>query len=93
MLYPLLSETIVEDYSHVPGLEGRTCATVLTKLFEREHSVFAAKSHALKIYTLRVKGEKALALVSFPIQEVRQIPERRANGAWKMAALSDTILE
>jgi hypothetical protein len=93
MLYPLISETVAEDYGHLPGLKGTTCATVLAKLFKREHRVLVGKSSALKIYTLRVKGEKALALVSFGTMEVRQILERRSDGAWKMAALSDTILE
>jgi hypothetical protein len=94
MLYPPMVETIPEEYGNNPGIEGSTCAEVLTKLYKREHQTLAHKSATLKFYLLRVKGgEKGLALISFDAPEVRQILERRVNGVWKMAALSDTILE
>jgi len=93
MLYPLTAETVAEYYGRNPGIEGSTCAKVLTKLYKREHQTLAHKSATLKFYTLRVKGNKGLALISFDAPEVRQILERRSRGAWKMSALSDTILE
>ncbi len=94
MLYPLLSEMTAEDYSQSPGLSGTNCATTLTKLFKRDHRKLAIKSATLTMYKIRVKGEKALALVSFATApEVRQILERRVDGSWKIATLLDTILE
>jgi len=93
MLDPLTAETVAEYYGRNPDLEGSTCAKVLTKLYKREHRTLTHKSATLKIYTLRVKGNKGLALISFDAPEVRQILERRIGGVWKMAALSDTILE
>lgn len=94
MLYPLIAETLPENYGDNPALRGKTCATVLAKLFKETHSVRAEKSATLKMYALRVKGERALTLLSFATApEVRQILERRVNGIWKIAALSDTIME
>jgi hypothetical protein len=94
MLYPLISETVAEDYGHIPDLRGTTCATVITKLFKRRHHLLVGESDTFKVYALRVKGERALTVLSFAVlPEVRQLPERRVDGAWKIAALSDTILE
>jgi hypothetical protein len=94
MLYPLISETLAEDYGHSPALRGTTCAAVLAKLLKRRHQLLVAQSDTLKVYAVRVKGERALALLTFAVlAEMRQMLERRVGGTWKIAALSDNILE
>jgi hypothetical protein len=94
MLYPLLSQSVAEEHGPTSGLRSTTCAEVLTGLFKQRHRVLVAESATLKVYRIRVKGDKALTLVSFAtVPEVRQLLERRVNGTWKVAAVSDTILE
>lgn len=94
MLYPLISETLAEDYGHIPDLRGTTCTTVITKLFKQRHHLLVGESDTLKFYRTRVKGERALTLLTFAmLPEVRQMLERRVGGIWKIAAISDGILE
>lgn len=94
MLVPFIAESVPEDYGHTPGLEGHTCAAVLTKLFRVHHPELVMKQATLRIMTVRVEGDRALVVFDFPkIPEVRQITERRVNGRWRLLDLLDGILE
>jgi hypothetical protein len=94
MLYSLISETVAEEYGRIPALRGSSCATVMAKLFRERHHLLVGESATLKVYATRVKGERALTLLTFAmLPEVRQMLERRVGATWKIAALSDNILE
>lgn len=94
MLYPLLAEMAAEEHAEASVHGSRTCARAMTELFKQRHTVLTGESATLKFYRVRVKGDKALTLVSFAaIPEVRQLLERRVNGSWTIDALLDTILE
>jgi hypothetical protein len=84
LLMPFVAESVVEDISRSPGLSGRTCAVVMTKLFKQHHSELSAKNATLK-----------LTVLSFSVlPEVRTMIERRdSNGDWKVLTLLDGILE
>lgn len=93
LLAPFIAESTVEDYGHLPGSRGRTCATVLSKLFERRHAELARKQRSMSVIGVRVQGHKALAILDFPsIPEVRLIGER-LEGRWRMQDLLDGNLE
>jgi hypothetical protein len=95
LLMPFVAESVAENYGHNPGLRGKTCAVVLSKLFAQNHSLLSGKNATLKFYTVRVDGTRALTVLSFStLPEVRQLTERRdAAGAWKVLNLFDGILE
>src|ERR1700691_4044077 len=94
MLYPLLAETVPEDYGRSIPLRRRSCAAVMTKLFMRRHQLLVGESSTLKVYAMRVAGDRALTILSFAaLPEARQIPERRVGDVWKVADLLDTIIE
>lgn len=94
LLIPFVAESVVENEGHTPGLHGKTCAVVMSKLFKQRHAVLAMKSATLKVIGVRVEGNKALAILDFPtIPEVRQITERRDGSTWKLEDLLDGILE
>jgi hypothetical protein len=95
LLMPFLAESVVEDYRHQPGLEGETCATVLSKLFKQHHSQLSGQHATLKFISVRVSGDRALTVQSFStLPEVRQLAERReGNGKWKLLQVFDGILE
>jgi hypothetical protein len=94
LLVPLLAETVAEQDGGSPGLRGRTCGVVVSKLFIRDHRVLAEKDAHLKVIEVRVNGDKGLILLDFTeIPEVRQILERRVDGAWKLHELFDGIIE
>lgn len=89
LLYPLLAESVVEEYAQSPGLRGKTCAEVLSKLFKRRHRELAGDVAALKPTVVRVSGDHGLALVRFGATRERRLLLRRERGAWKMDVLLD----
>lgn len=96
MLMPFIAESVVENVGHGPGLNGHNCAVVMSKLFKQKHHELQIKSTTLKFYAVRIKGEKALTLLTFKglAPEVRQVDERRdGSGDWKILTLLDGIIE
>ena len=95
LLMPFVAESVVENLSHSPGLNGSTCAVVMSKLFKQHHSELADKNRTLKFYAIRVSPGKALTVLSFSVlPEVRQLAERRtSSGRWRMLTLLDGIIE
>ena len=95
LLMPFVAESVVESVGHSPGLQGKTCAAVMSKLFKLHHTLLSGENASLKFYTVRVKGGKALTLLSFAnLPEVRQLSEHRdSSGTWRVMDLLDGILE
>jgi hypothetical protein len=95
LLMPFVAEAVVEQIGQNPNLRGRTCATVMSKLFRLHHTLLAGENASLKFYSVRVGDGKALTVLSFAnLPEVRQITERHdASGQWKVLDLLDGILE
>lgn len=94
LLIPFVAESVVEQYGHTTALKGKTCAAVMSKLFKAHHKLISGESASLKFYTVRVRGVKALTVLSFAnLPEIRQLAERRAGSAWKVLDLLDTIVE
>lgn len=95
LLMPFVAESVVENIGHSPGIEGKSCASVMSKLFKLHHSELATKVAELKFYSVRANSRKALILVSFSyLPEVRQVILRRdSSGTWKVMSLLDGILE
>lgn len=95
LLMPFVAESVVESVGQSPGLGGKSCAVVMSKLFKLHHSELATKHAQLKFYSVRANDRKALILLSFAyLPEVRQFILRRdGSGAWKVMSLLDGILE
>jgi hypothetical protein len=94
LLAPAIAETVAEDEGHSPGLEGRTCPVVMSKLFKRDHRMLAEKKATLKVTRVRIEGSRALAVLEFSsIPETRQITERRVGNTWRIVDLVDGIIE
>ena len=94
MLAPFVAESVAEDDGQAPPLLGKTCHVVLSKLFKLHHQLLVEKHVTLRVIGVRVKGNRALAILDFPkIPEVRQMPERRIGGRWWLLDLLDGILE
>ncbi|MGC2374853.1 MAG: hypothetical protein WA484_13355 [Solirubrobacteraceae bacterium] len=94
LLVPFIAESVVETDGHSPGLRGKTCAAVMSKLFKLHHRLLAEKNATLKVIGVRVEGNKALVILEFPfIPEAREITERRVGSTWKLLELLDIMLE
>lgn len=94
LMVPFIAESVAENYGHTPGLQGKTCAIVMSKLFHQRHQLLSSESATLKGVTARVEGGTALTVLDFTVlPEVRQITERRVGGRWRMLYLLDHIVE
>jgi hypothetical protein len=95
LLIPFMAESVVEDIGHNPGLSGKTCATVMAKLFKSQHTLLAGENASLKFYAVRVGPRRALTILSFAnLPEVRVLDERLdSNGKWRVLQLLDGFLE
>ena len=94
LLMPFMAEGIAEELGHLPGLRGRSCATVMTKLFQRHRKLLQGENRTLKFLAIRVGEGHALSVLSFAVlPEVRQITAKWDGDSWKILNLLDRILE
>jgi hypothetical protein len=95
LLMPFVAESVAENLGHNPGLRGKSCAVVMSKLFKLHHTELDAKNATLKFYSVRVGDGRGLIVLSFSVlPEVRKILLRRdSNGSWRLLSLLDGILE
>lgn len=90
MLYSTIAESIVESYGRPPGppaLRGKTCATVMSKLYGQRHRELAEAASKLRVAGVRVKGDQGLALLSLGGVSEPHVLVRREDGAWKIDVL------
>jgi hypothetical protein len=95
LIYSLFAEEIPEVYGEPPGppsLRGTTCAAVVSKLFERHHQEMIVDHATLKVIAVRVKGRRALVMLSFEHRPMREIMVRLERRTWKIGELLDNAL-
>ncbi len=85
MIDSLIAETIAEDYGELPALRGKTCTTVVSKLFAQHHQQLTVDSATLEVTGVRVEGGRALALVRFAKAPVPDyIAVHREGSVWRI---------
>ncbi len=95
LIYSIFKESIPEDYGQSPGppgLRGKTCATVMTKLFKQRHSRRVSDLAALRVTGVRVRGRKGFALLALSTPGKRYISLEREHGTWRIDALVDVAV-
>jgi hypothetical protein len=94
LLVPNLAKAIPRSYGKAPNptyVRGKTCAEVMSKLFNHRHRRMVAEAARLEVTSVRIAHETAFILLAF-----RTIPERRYMGVkregdtWKLEALLDS---
>jgi hypothetical protein len=92
MIYSIIAESVVEDYGQSSGpsaVSGKTCATVVSKLFNQHHRELVSKAAALKVTRVRVEGDRGVVLLRFGATSERRILVHYERGTWKMDDLLD----
>ena len=95
LMYSLFAEEIPEVYGEVPGppeLRGATCAAVMSKYFEIYHRQLTSDRETLEMKSVRVKRNRALAIMSFKTMPQRDILVHREYGSWKIDEMLDSNL-
>lgn len=95
LLYSLFAEEIPETYGEPPGppyMRGRTCAAVMTKLFEHEHARLAAASDTLKVNAVRIHRLRAHVIIGFSGVPYRDLVAHLEHGVWRVDELLDSPL-
>jgi hypothetical protein len=86
------AEAVSPPAPSVPPLHGRSCAQIMSLLFEEDHRRLAADLARVVVTSVRVKGSQGLVLLGFRTTPERWIPVRRERGGWKIEALLDKEL-
>jgi hypothetical protein len=87
LIYSILAEAIPEDYGQPPGpayARGKTCAVVMSKLFEHSRSQVAG---GFEVTGVRVEGNQARALLGSRTIPASFIVAKREHGVWKIDVL------
>lgn len=87
LIYSIFAESIPEDYGQGPGppySRGKTCAVVMSKMFEHFHSQM---SGAVVVTGVRVNGHQARALLGSSTEPAGFISAKRERGVWKIDQL------
>jgi hypothetical protein len=87
LIYGIVVETIPEEFAGDPRLRGKTCATVMSKVFKQRHRQMAADNAILKVTRVGVEGDKGLVLIYLGIPPVSSVLVHREGRAWKMQSL------
>jgi hypothetical protein len=91
-LAPAIAETFSEENRLSPQLGRKKCAAVLSSLYKQNHPLLVEKRRTLRVTSVRVQGDYALAILYFPaipFPEVRLIDARRTDGSWGLVELLD----
>jgi hypothetical protein len=85
LIHPLIAERIPEEYEGNTELRGDTCGAVLSRIFRRFHRQLTRDSATLELTSVRVQGNRALALMRF---EQAPVPDHmalhREGSTWKV---------
>jgi len=95
MIAAPLVRAIPEDLGRAPGpryYRGRTCAAVMSKVFQVNRRALIAHARELEVSAVRVAGTSGLAVMSFKNLPGREIRLVRESGGWKLDALLESEL-
>jgi hypothetical protein len=91
-IYPKLAESVPQSLGQAPGpvyARGKTCAVVMSKLFEHSHSQLAGP---VRVTGVRLNSNEGRALIGSASRPVSAIAVRKERGAWKIGELfSETL--
>ena len=93
MMYSRLAKEIPDVYGQSPpgppALRGKTCAVVMSKLFEQRHHQLVTDDATLNVTGVLVEGERGLVLLRFEETPKRHIFVQLERGSWKVNMLID----
>jgi hypothetical protein len=72
-----------------PGLSGKTCAVVMSKLFKQRHHQLIVDRATLTVTGVLVEGKRGLVLLRFRAMPKRHVFVDRERGLWKVNELLD----
>ena len=94
LLLPHIAKLVPKAYGNEPNLpymRGKTCAEVMTKLFEHRHKMMAAEAAGLEVTGMRIAGKAAAVLLAFKgLRERRYLGVERTGKTWRLEDLIDS---
>jgi hypothetical protein len=87
----IFAESLPEEYGGPPAprylLGAHTCRAVLARVFERLHAQLVQLAKALEVTGVRVRGNRADALLGWRAWPAGLMEVRREGGAWRIDEL------
>ena len=90
LLIPALASSAAEDYGQAPGppgLRGKTCRVVLSKLSRNVSGQPPAALKAVKVTGVRVRGDRGFVQLSSPAMPTGEIGIEHLGASWRLEAL------
>jgi hypothetical protein len=87
-----IAGTIVQTLGRSPQLHSKGCAAILGLLFKRRSGASPAALADVHVTSVRIRGDRAFALLRGKLIRSGEIPMAREGGVWKVAALSGSEL-
>jgi hypothetical protein len=84
MIYSKLANSAVGDFGAPSGLSGKTCASLMTQLLERDRRELQP---IREVRDIRVEGDHASAMLRFASMSDRHAMFLREHGVWKLDLL------
>lgn len=86
MLDPGIAKTtVVEEDGQMPGLRGKTCAAVMSKLLKLYHRHLVVVLDSLNVVRVHTEGLQTYVVLRVPTFRVaREFSLHRVGGAWKI---------
>jgi hypothetical protein len=95
MIVPTFAKSVPETLGRPPGppfARGATCGAVMSKVFAHYRRQLAAHAPALRVSSVRVRGNEGVAVLAFKHLPGRQLHVARAGGVWMIDGLLDIEL-
>jgi hypothetical protein len=87
-----ISRTIVATFANSPALRGKGCSSIVQALYKIPAGRARAAFAKVQVTSVRVKGDRAFALLRSPSSPSGEMPMLREGGAWKVNALMGSNL-
>jgi hypothetical protein len=87
-----MSRTIVATFANSPALRGKGCSAIIPALYKVPAGRARVAFAKVAVTSVRVKGDRAFALLRSPSSPSGEMPMLREGGAWKVNALMGSNL-
>jgi hypothetical protein len=92
MLLATVAEAMPEQYALAPGVGGKTCAVVMSRLFKRRRRQMATELASLEATSVRIGEQGLVVLRVATTREPRLMVLRREGQVWKVKTQLDLSL-
>lgn len=81
-------KALVQTTGQSGQLKGRGCDAIVSAVLDDQDPRYRARTREVEVTGVRVRGDRALALIDIEVTPEEVIPLWREGGSWKVAAMA-----